>query len=344
MLPSHFLRHFAKVRRLISVSLRPCGSRLPASLSVFWSVVVVVAVTFLLGSEDRFRNRTGNGSLTSGGVPSEHGHSKGHTGGHGGTSHTGGAHGGASQGGAHTHPAGHTGIVTGGNGIIPSRPGGGAHASQGPGKPSHGHGHGGKSHGHGQTGGGGGGGQGHMHGHGGGQGHVQLGQNTLMMVVLLQHFPGPVPLCQPGYGVGPPGGVTPPGGVGVGGSGASFSCVVSTLVSVFACANTFTLAAALAPLLALDEVAIRVFTLVFVNVCDSDDESDAVAAPVPAAVFAPPEELESARLSPVPAAGACLAPPAGIVSARVLPVSAAGSLSASLRLKRKKNFHIGKSD
>ena len=130
--------------------------------------------------------------------------------------------------------------------------------------------------------------------------------------------------------MGPPGGVTPPGGVGVGGSGASFSCVVSTLVSVFACANTFTLAAAFAPLLAFEDVAILVFTLVFVNVCDSDEESEAVAAPVPAAVLPPLEEPDSARLSAAPA-GTALAPADGILSARALPVSADGSLSAALK-------------
>lgn len=55
---------------------------------------------------------------------------------------------------------------------------------------------------------------------------------------------------------------------------------------VLALAYVLTLAAALAPLRALDDVAIRVFTLVFVNVCDSLDESDAAA--LPADALAPP--------------------------------------------------------
>ena len=63
------------------------------------------------------------------------------------------------------------------------------------------------------------------------------------------------------------------GGV-VGGNGCTFSCVVSTLVSVFEWANTFTLAAAFAPLLALEDVPILVLTLVLVNVWDSDVESE----------------------------------------------------------------------
>ena len=55
---------------------------------------------------------------------------------------------------------------------------------------------------------------------------------------------------------------------------------------VFALAYVLTLAAALAPLRAFDDVAIRVLTLVFVNVCDSLDESEAAA--LPADDLAPP--------------------------------------------------------
>lgn len=58
---------------------------------------------------------------------------------------------------------------------------------------------------------------------------------------------------------------------------------------MLACAKVLTLAAAFAPLLALDLVEIFVLTFVFVNVCDSEEVSDAVAAPVlaPALVAAP---------------------------------------------------------
>ena len=150
-----------------------------------------------------------------------------------------------------------------------------------------------------------------------------MGQNTLIIVVLLQHFPIEVPFGKTPGGVTIPGG--PVGGVTgvVGGNGATFSCVVSTLVSVFACANTLTLAAALAPLLAFDDVAILVFTFVFVNVCDSEEESVAVAAPVlaPAAVLPPLDELESARF---------------------LPVSDGFSFSPTVRLKERKRKEIEK--
>lgn len=44
-----------------------------------------------------------------------------------------------------------------------------------------------------------------------------------------------------------------------------------------------TFAAAFAPLLAFDEVAILVLTLVFVKVCDSELESDAAEEPASAA-------------------------------------------------------------
>lgn len=55
------------------------------------------------------------------------------------------------------------------------------------------------------------------------------------------------------------------GGV-VGGNVIGFCCFVSTLVFVLALAYVLTLAAALAPLRAFEDVAMRVFTLVFVNV------------------------------------------------------------------------------
>ena len=85
----------------------------------------------------------------------------------------------------------------------------------------------------------------------------------------------------------------------VGGNVIGFCCLVSTLVFVFAFAYVLTLAAALAPLRAFEDVAIRVLTLVFVNVCDSEDESEAAAEP--AADLAPPPALplESARTLPV---------------------------------------------
>ena len=165
------------------------------------------------------------------------------------------------------------------------------------------HSQGGCSHGQTNIGGGAGVGQGHIQGQGGGQGQGQFGQNTLIIVVLLHGFPVQL---EP---FGPPGGVLPDGGtVGgtpgvVGGIGATFSCDVSTLVSVFACANTLTFAAAFAPLLAFDDVAILVLTLVLVNVCDSELVSVAVAAPVsePAAVLPPLDELDSALFLPVSA-------------------------------------------
>jgi len=71
------------------------------------------------------------------------------------------------------------------------------------------------------------------------------------------------------------------------------------LVFVFAFAYVLTLAAALAPLLAFEEVAMRVFTLVFVNVCDSELESDAAALPV--SLFAPDlaPDPDFARIFPV---------------------------------------------
>ena len=93
-------------------------------------------------------------------------------------------------------------------------------------------------------------------------------------------------------------------GAGVEKGGVGFCCCVSTLVSVFACAYVFTLAAALAPLLALEEVAILVLTLVFVNVCDSELESDAVAAPV----FAPVSTLLSALVSALESTGERILP------------------------------------
>ena len=79
----------------------------------------------------------------------------------------------------------------------------------------------------------------------------------------------------------------------VGGNVIGFCCFVSTLVFVFALAYVFTFAAAFAPLRAFDDVAIRVFTFVFVNDCDSELESDAAAPPDSAEEELPPPDLGS---------------------------------------------------
>lgn len=124
-------------------------------------------------------------------------------------------------------------------------------------------------------------------------------------VVQLQQEPllGPPGPGGGGYTSGPPGVVV----AGISGGGVGFCCCVSTFVSVFAWAYVFTLAAAFAPLLALEDVAIRVLTFVLVNVWDSELESEAVAAPVlaPVAASVPAPVAASARFLPVCGALPC---------------------------------------